>query len=117
MPPVMSYFEPSKTVVTAPEFLVNQRTLLGNAIAVADTIVIVGVAVRRHDRHIWCPLRDTPATLVYCSPDAKAISEFCGWTRETRPGRTDVTLPSSFQDAFDEICRYARVDASAGGLP
>lgn len=109
VPPVMSYFEPSKTVVTAPEFLVNQRTLLGNAIDVADTIVIIGVRVREHDRHIWDHLQSTSATLVYCSPAAVSINEFECWARVTRPDRTYVTLPYSFQDAFDEICRNARV--------
>lgn len=109
VPPAMSYFEPSKVAVTAPEFLENQRMLLGKAIGVAETIVIIGVKVREHDRHIWGPLQSTSATLVYCTPDSASIREFESWALATRPHSKDVKLRSSFQDAFDEICRYARL--------
>ncbi len=79
VPPVMSFIEPSKTVVTCPEFLLTQRNLLAKAIKEAETIVIIGVAVREHDRHIWDHLQSTSAKVVYCSPD---IDDFQKWARK-----------------------------------
>lgn len=106
VPPVMSYFEPLKTAVTAPAFLAQQRSYLSEAVTNADVVTIIGVQVRERDEHIWDPLGLTAARLVYCSRETDG---FQGWSDRRRPGRTDVILRSTFEASFDELCRHAGI--------
>jgi hypothetical protein len=108
-PPVMSHFEPSKGVVTCPEILEAQRKLFAKAIDEAEAVVIVGVSVREHDRHIWEPLQSTFATVVYCSPAQASIDEFQRWASLNRWGKQSEVLPHSFKDGFERICEYAHI--------
>ena len=103
VPPAMAYYEPSKTAVTAPDFLDTQKSYLSEAVTGADVVLIVGAQVRERDTHIWNPLGGTRATLVYCSPEVNGFRE---WSRRCRPGRSDVVLDSTFQKKFDEICAH-----------
>src|SRR3989338_1996420 len=66
-PPVMSYFEPSKQTTSGNNFITAQRLRFSELVKNANTIILVGIRVREHDKHIWESLGQTNAKLVYIS--------------------------------------------------
>jgi hypothetical protein len=67
MPPVMSYFEPSKRTTSGVSFIEAQRALWEELAKGTTTLIIVGVKVRDHDHHIWDPVASTVARVIYCA--------------------------------------------------
>jgi len=67
VPPVMSYFIPSKETMSGLTFIKNQRKRLEELIKESSIIGIIGLKTRIHDEHIWRPLAETNASIVYCS--------------------------------------------------
>lgn len=102
-PPVMSYFEPSKETTSGVSFIESQRKRFAELVSEASIIGIVGLRVRTHDEHIWEPLAQASAKIVYCSGKSSG-EEFKIWTDENRPNNTDIILPYYFSDCFDELC-------------
>lgn len=106
MPPVMSYFEPSKRTTSGASFIEAQRVRLGDLTRGASTLIIVGVKVRDHDHHIWDPIAATDARVIYCGGPT-AAGEYEEWARRRRPRRADVVLHGYFRGEFAALCRYA----------
>lgn len=107
-PPVMSYFEPSKRTTSGRSFIESQRARWGELAAGANSIVIVGVRVRPCDIHIWSPIANCNARVVYCGgPDG--ASEYSSWASAARPRRSDQILNGYFRDEFTTICSLARL--------
>ncbi len=103
-PPVMSYFEPSKRTTAGATFIAAQRTRWRELAAQADKIVAIGIRVRAHDDHIWAPIAQSRAEVVYCS-GAAAGEEFRRWASQTRPQGQNVVLAGYFANEFSSICR------------
>jgi hypothetical protein len=103
-PPVMSYFEPTKRTTAGASFITGQRNRWAELTAQADRIVAVGIRLRPHDRHIWDPITQSPASVVYCSGVA-AGAEFDAWAARTRGQRHNLVLQGHFADQFEAICQ------------
>ncbi len=102
LPPVMSYFEPTKAVRCGASFIKSQRDRFASLVESASAIAVVGVRVRRHDQHLWKPLAQTNARLVYCAGES-AVPEFESWAKGC--GRSgDLVLAKLSSDSFDEVC-------------
>ena len=104
-PPVMSYFEPSKATTSGANLIESQRKRYAELVAKSSLMVIVGLRVRKHDKHVWDPLAETSAKIVYCS-GPKAANEFRTWVNESRNSKIDIVLSKYFSDAFEELCSY-----------
>lgn len=103
VPPVMSRFQPDKQTRAGVSFIVGQRQRFADLVRSAPVVAIVGVKVRPHDQHIWNPLAQTSARLVYCAGES-AVPEFEQWKKDY--GRMeDQAIPAKWDDRFDEICR------------
>lgn len=102
-PPVMSYFDPSKETTSGANFIKGQRKRFAELVSEANTVEIIGLRVRAHDEHIWEPLAQTSAKIVYCSGKSSR-EEFEIWASENRPNKTDIILPYYFSDGFEELC-------------
>lgn len=101
-PPVMSYFEPSKSTTSGADFIHRQRARFAELVSAAERIVIVGLRPQPRDRHIWLPFAQTSAELIYCG-GRRGASEFAAWARSVE--RThDRTAPGHFAKAFEELC-------------
>lgn len=101
-PPVMSYFEPSKRTTSGVSFIKNQRERFANLVKQADKIGIVGLRVREHDLHIWEPVANSSAKIIYLS-GASAGEEFRTWA--IKNNKEDYTiLPYYFNDGFEDFC-------------
>lgn len=103
IPPVMSYFEPSKYTTAGHSFIQEQRARWRVLATYATTIVVVGVRVRPHDDHIWGPIAESDARIVYCGGPGGA-SEYENWANQARPSKSDRVLTKYFQEEFQTIC-------------
>jgi hypothetical protein len=73
---------------------------------VSRTIILVGIAIRRSDDHIWTPLARTPARVVYIAGE-KGASSFRAWAAEAGRDDRDYAEPSRFKDAMRLILHEA----------
>lgn len=80
-PPVMSYFEPSKFTVSCAGFIERERVVFKDEILKADKVAIIGMKVHKIDKHIWKPLAETNAEILYLSGQ-NAKKEFQEWAKE-----------------------------------
>jgi len=103
VPPVMSYFEPQKTTSAGVSFIRSQRARWEELASQANTIAIVGVKVRPRDSHIWLPIANSAARIVYCAGPT-AGDEFRTWAAASRPGKGDHVLEGYFAEEFDSLC-------------
>ena len=104
IPPVMSYYEPKKTTTAGASFIRMQRERWSELVKSADIVAIVGVKVRPDDNHIWTPIAQTRAKLVYCAGPT-AAKQFRKWADGSRKDASDEVLTGHFADEFDSICR------------
>lgn len=108
-PPVMSYFEPHKRTLSGVNFIKSQRDRWRIIANDASVIALVGIKVRPHDDHIWDPLKNTTARLVYCSGYEASI-EFNEWANDARPQGDDLILRSYFAEAFNSLSAELGLD-------
>ncbi len=100
----MSYFEPTKFTVSGANFIDAQRMEYERAVASADRVVIIGVRVHAVDKHIWDPVANTDARLMYVS-GASAATDFTNWA--TGVGRTgDLAVPKYFREGIPDILQF-----------
>jgi len=102
-PPVMSYFDPKKETTSGVNLILQQRARFEELVARAARVVIVGVAVRPDDHHLWQPLAETRAELLYCAGKS-AAADFQEWTAANRTDQSNWTYPTYFSESFDELC-------------
>lgn len=105
-PPVMSYFEPNKRTTAGRSFIDGQRARWRELAVNATSVVAVGVRLRPHDDHIWSPIANTHARVIYCA-GATGASEYRSWASSKRSGRDDLVLEGYFRDEFSVLCEEA----------
>jgi hypothetical protein len=103
-PPVMSYFEPQKRTTSGMNFIEAQRRHYRDLVMSSEKIALIGLKVRPHDRHIWDPLAETSAKLIYCAGDS-SVEEFLTWSREHRLHLTSHIFPGNFNSEFNDLLR------------
>ncbi len=107
-PPVMSFFEPQKKTLSGANFIQGQRDRWETITQEASIVGLIGIRVRRGDEHIWRPLENTPAKLVYCS-GSNASAAFEEWAAEVRPNMDNLVIRSYFPDAFEQVCEEMKI--------
>lgn len=105
VPPVMSYFIPSKDTMSGVSFIKGQKARYAKLVAEADRVAIVGLRVREHDVHVWEPLAATNAAILYCS-GLNSGSEFEKWTKAHRQEKNNIIIPKYFRDGFSELSSF-----------
>ena len=103
-PPVMSYFEPNKFTVSCANFVKQERDVFKETVLNANKIAIIGMKIHRIDKHIWEPLAETNAEILYVSGQ-NAKKEFQKWAKENQ--RAHDSISSRYMDgAESEIIRF-----------
>lgn len=102
VPPVMSYFEPSKVTMAGEQFLMGQRARYKQLVDEAEQIIVIGVKIREHDSHIWDPIKNAKGKFIYCSGPNEA-DQFNSWVRTFRTGGDNVLLPGFWAEEYDQI--------------
>lgn len=101
-PPVMSYFEPLKRVTSGNNFITDQRDRFNDIILNAEKIIVIGVKIREHDRHIWEIIGAAKGKLVYCSgPSEKRIFDL--WVQKYRVNVDNLFINGFWGNEFDKV--------------
>jgi hypothetical protein len=70
--PIMTQIAPSRDDFLASAQIFQIRQIWGQAIRNASLIVVIGVAPRKYDRHVWDPLHDARGDIVYIGGNSDA---------------------------------------------
>jgi len=102
IPPIMSYFEKEKRSTAGEEYLMESRERLSYLISNSDQIIIIGVKIREHDKHIWNPIKQSKAKLVYCSGQEER-QEFESFTNKYRSSKENLFINGFWAEKFEEV--------------
>lgn len=102
-PPVMSYFEPEKRVTSGTNFIEDQKQKWANLCNSANEIYVIGVNPKESDCHIWEPLKQTQAKIIYCGGTSGG-EIFEKWSNSANRSQKDIILKGYFQYEFENIC-------------
>lgn len=103
-PPIMSYIESGKSTMSGVDFITEQRRLYEKEVLNSDLVCIVGVKINPRDKHIWLPLQNTSAELVYCS--GKDWKEFENWSKKFRRYNTLTIFKGYFREFSNDIFQF-----------
>lgn len=104
--PLICRYHPSKRPSVNNYFIDTQKERSQELIISSKIVTIVGVqCLYQNDEHIWTPLADTGAFLVYVEPGIEGQKQFRLWASEC--GKIEEKdfqiIPKTFKDAFVEI--------------
>lgn len=102
-PPIMSYFDPHKRTTSGQRFIDDERRRYAELVMSAEKLGIIGLKVRTFDDHIWGPLSDSEAEIIYCA-GRRGAEEYSNWAKEYRIDKEDIVLPGYFEEFFENIC-------------
>ncbi len=101
--PIISNLTPEKNSINGETFINFQKNIMKQAIGEVDKIAIIGVQVRDWDKHIWSPLAETKAKILYCT--LGNANDFMKWSKKY--GREDpAPLVRGFADELEEITKF-----------
>jgi len=105
LPPVMSAFVPEKISQVGNSFIMEQRERYAMLVSQSRRIVIVGIQPRESDTHIWDPLKNSSANLLYVTK-GDVGDGFKKWkSSRTSEGDTHV-IRSGFGESFCDILSF-----------
>ena len=102
-PPVMSYFEYEKRATSGVDFIEEQKTKWGWLCSNAEKILVIGIKQRDHDGHIWKPLENTQAKIMFCG-GPESCEGYQIWM--DKHGRSDEVLRGYFAEEFKNLCSF-----------
>lgn len=107
--PLICRYHPSKRASVNNYFIVHQKERSQELVLHAKIITIVGVqCLYQNDKHIWDPLSQTEAFLVYVEPGNFGQDRFRAWATEC--GKIEdkdfKIIPKTFKDAFAHILQF-----------
>lgn len=107
-PRLMAYYDNEKSVPFPTRFPKAEQMTLAQHLderVKGDVVVILGCSApesNNHDNHIWGPIKNTKAKLIYCSGESQA-SRFRAWLHEQRQGMHHVVCPYRIQNRIGDI--------------
>jgi hypothetical protein len=103
--PIICRYQENKRPSVNNYFIVGQKERAQQMIAKAEIVTIVGVQCYETDKHIWGPLADTAAKLIYVEPGELGQERFRAWAlvNGKQEGCDFQIIRKTFKDAFDEI--------------
>lgn len=105
LPPAMSYFEPGKRTFNGGDWISEQRTRYSDLAMNARRIAIIGLRINEADSHIWTPIAQSEASVLYCGGgDGPHFLDWVGRNRHGKPSRT--TEKPFFATALEEIVEF-----------
>lgn len=108
-PPIMCYIEPQKRVHIGYKFIQAEQRKWREWVKHSTAIVIIGVSVNRNDKHIWGPLAQTSARILYVS-GSTSKERFVAWCRENNR-ENDQATDRHWQDSQEEIMKFLEVES------
>ena len=106
--PLICRYLHSKRESLTNYFIVTQKQRTQELVLNAKIITIVGVqCLQQNDRHIWEPLLQTQALLVYIEPCKSGQDQFRAWATECGKieNKDFKIIPQTFKEAFNHILK------------
>jgi len=97
--PAMSIFARGKPMQICPQIIQLLQNFWKSCVAKAEKVVIIGVNPNLNDTHIWTPLANTDAKILYIGNQKR----FENWRRQFRPTRDSVWLAGTFEKGFNDL--------------
>ena len=107
--PMICRYQASKRPSVDNYFIQGQKARSRELISNAESITIIGVQCSHEiDEHLWGPLAEAGAFIVYVEPGEQGQDRFRSWANGVgKVENNDFTiLPKSFHDAFNDILRF-----------
>lgn len=102
--PAISMYAKGKKVSVCPDYVSEQQMMFAEACGRASKIMIVGVRVVPEDSHIWKPIADSCAEVVYFGSNEDEV-ELKSWGVES--GRKNIVFVEGFfGKAISEFNKY-----------
>lgn len=99
--PVMSIYAQGKPVQIAATKIKAIQEEWSNAVHSAETIAIIGVNPHPPDGHIWNPLSETKANILFCGDE----KTFSSWSSEYRVGKDSSFIGNHFNSSIDAFIK------------
>jgi hypothetical protein len=96
--PIMSQISPAKEDLLAPSQVQQCRNRWRDAVLNASKLAIIGVSPNPNDTHIWEPIKDASAKLLYIG----STSHFKVWASLSKDSKH---LGRTFKQGFDSLIR------------
>jgi len=101
IPPSMSYYRSDKYTQIGEDDILDIRGMWKRVVENASRIGIIGVKPYKEDDHIWGPLSETDAQIIYIGGQ----DHFKNWTAEFRD-RNDIFISERFGDGIDTFLSH-----------
>lgn len=104
--PLICRYHPNKRPSLDNYFIDTQKNRGQELLLNAKIVTIVGIqCLHQNDRHIWDPLSQTQALLVYVEPNDWGQENFRAWAAECDKveGKDFKIIPKAFKNAFSHI--------------
>lgn len=95
--PCMALYAPGKPVLYSAEVVRRIQSDFVTELANARQVFIVGAKCWPADEHLWTPLADAAARLIFVNPDDVGRAEFLKWAAAERPERRSNVWPLTFK--------------------
>ena len=97
--PAMALFATGKPISIAPAPIKDAQAKWGELVKRASLVAVIGVNPNPDDSHLWTPLAETDAELVYIGgPD-----NFQAWKGQYRESKNSKMLGSGWDQGFDAL--------------
>jgi len=107
--PLICRYHPQKTPSFRNYFIDTQQNRSQELMLNAQVITIVGVqCLPQNDVHIWTPLAQTKAFLIYVEPGQYGQEQFKSWAINSGKieNKDFKIIPHTFKGAFEEILKF-----------
>ncbi len=99
--PAMAIYMAGKPVQVAPDAIGRLQAAWGQVVQAADTVALIGVRPNPPDTHIWAPLADTQARILFVGNEAA----FDQWRKGNRSNTDDIYLGRRFDLCIGALIR------------
>ncbi|MGI8885195.1 MAG: hypothetical protein ACR2IA_13230, partial [Pyrinomonadaceae bacterium] len=107
--PQVCRYQPNKRPSLITYFLIDQKERSKELLLNAKIVTIVGVqCLIQNDKHIWEPLAQTQAFIVYVEPGPGGQDRFRNWAANCGKveGKDFKIIPETFEGAFGQILQF-----------
>lgn len=99
MYPCMAAYATGKFGQVGLDYMGRIRARFASRVARAEVLVVIGAKPWPADTHVWKPLSDSPAPLLYVG----GADDFNKWTRCARPCASNLWISDKFVDSIDAL--------------
>ncbi|MCB1135976.1 MAG: hypothetical protein KDK78_06890, partial [Chlamydiia bacterium] len=106
-PPVLCHINPAKFAMSGANIIDEQQLNFRKLISRAEKIAIIGTSVNENDEHIWSPLAQTNAQILYVS-GSSSVDGFLEWAAKHQRAQ-DKVRRAYWSEAETDVYKFLEV--------